>query len=63
MKTMSEKYWTVKRYYDEGFWNKTRVRNAVKKGWITEEECQKIFSGEQEGDNSDGYAESAGDTN
>lgn len=32
----------VKKYYDEGFWNDIRVRNAVLKGWITEEEFEEI---------------------
>ena len=35
---MSPKYNKVKNYYDSGFWNKTMVRNAVTKGWITAEE-------------------------
>lgn len=43
---MSKKYSIVKNYYDRKLWNETRVRNAVKKGWITEEECEKILNGE-----------------
>lgn len=35
---MSPKFNKVKGYYDSGFWNKTMVRNAVVKGWITTEE-------------------------
>lgn len=35
---MSAKYNKVKKYYDAGLWNLTMVRNAVAKGWITEEE-------------------------
>lgn len=35
---MSKKYNKVKRYYDEGLWNKKQVRDAVTKGWITAEE-------------------------
>lgn len=42
---MSAKYMTVKKYYDNGMWNETRVRNAVMKGWITEEECEMILNG------------------
>ena len=42
----SPKYDLVKRMYDEGTWNKTRVRNAVIKGWITEEEYSWIINGE-----------------
>lgn len=35
---MSSKFNKVKGYYDQGFWNKTQVKNAVVKGWITEDE-------------------------
>lgn len=35
---MSPKFEKVKSYYDSGLWSKTRVRNAVVKGWITPEE-------------------------
>lgn len=45
---MSKKYSIVKNYYDRKLWNETRVRNAVKKGWITEEECEKILNGENQ---------------
>ena len=44
----SPKYDLVKHYYDTGMWNEARVRNAVKKGWITEEECNWILYGEPE---------------
>lgn len=39
---MSAKYNKVKGYYDSGLWNKTMVRNAVVKGWITAEEYAQI---------------------
>ena len=39
---MSNKFETVKRYYDTGRWNKNAVRNAVIKGWITAEEYEAI---------------------
>ena len=39
---MSEKFNKVKNYYDKGLWNKAMVRNAVVKGWITEEEYEAI---------------------
>ena len=39
---MSDKYYKVKDYYDRGFWNITRVRNAVVKGWITPTEFEEI---------------------
>lgn len=39
---MSAKYNKIKGYYDSGLWNKTMVRNAVVKGWITAEEYAQI---------------------
>ena len=38
----SQMYEKIKRYYDDGFWNVTRVRNAVAKGVITEAEFAEI---------------------
>lgn len=38
----SNKFYKVKEYYDGGYWNEVRVRNAVIKGWITEEEYEEI---------------------
>ena len=38
----SKMYEKIKRYYDDGFWNITRVKNAVIKGVITEEEFAEI---------------------
>ena len=35
---MSSKFKKVKSYYESGLWDISRVRNAVVKGWITEEE-------------------------
>ncbi len=46
---MSEKFFKVKGYYDNGLWNKARVKNAVKKGWITEEEYMEITGGDKNG--------------
>ena len=40
----SKNYDKVKRYYNLGMWNEVRVRNAVKKNWITEEEFKEITS-------------------
>lgn len=45
---MSKKFNLVKKYYDEGFWTKEMVRNAVVKGWITEEEYYEIVGEEYE---------------
>lgn len=38
----SNKYDKVKYYYDNGFWTLDMVKNAVIKGWITEEEFYEI---------------------
>jgi len=38
----SPKFEKVKKYYDEGFWTKKMVKNAVIKGWITAEEFVEI---------------------
>lgn len=38
----SEKFEMVKKYYIMGLWNIERVRNAVVKKWITEEEFKEI---------------------
>ena len=35
---MSKKYERVKGYFDKGLWKIGQVRDAVMKGWITEEE-------------------------
>ena len=32
----------VKKFYDEGLWSKSRVRDAVEKGKITETEYEEI---------------------
>ncbi len=39
---MSNKYYTVKKYYDKKLWTLEMVRNAVVKGWITAEEFEQI---------------------
>lgn len=38
----SPKYDMVKGFYDDSRWSIERVRNAVVKGWITEEEFYEI---------------------
>lgn len=38
----SKHYEKVKNYYDNGFWNERKVRNAVIKNWITAEEFEEI---------------------
>ena len=40
----SKNYEKVKTYYDKGLWSIERVRQAVVKGWITEEEFTEITS-------------------
>lgn len=42
MNNHSEKFLLVKNYYDAGFWKKKAVKNAVVKGWITEDEYSEI---------------------
>lgn len=39
---MSRKFEKVKSYYVKRLWTKEQVANAVKKGWITEEEYRSI---------------------
>ena len=38
----SPKFEMVKQYYDNGFWGKKKVRNAVVKNWITAAEFEEI---------------------
>ncbi len=38
----SKNYDKVKNYYSMKLWDESRVRNAVVKGWITEEEFAEI---------------------
>lgn len=38
----SRNYEKVKGYYDGGYWNEMRLKNAVAKGWITENEYTEI---------------------
>lgn len=46
--THSPRFETVKRYYDRGTWNVTRLEAAVRCGWITEAEREEIIGGESE---------------
>lgn len=39
---MSEWFEKIKKYYQDGLWNETKVRNAVVKGKITAEEYKLI---------------------
>lgn len=39
---MSDKYSKVLKYYKLGAWTTAMVKNAVVKGWITEDEYQTI---------------------
>lgn len=49
MNDHSEKYELVKSYYDDGFWKKKAVKNAVKKNWITAEEYEEITDEKYDG--------------
>lgn len=42
MNDHSPKFNKVKSYYESGMWNKTMVRNAVVKRWITASEFEEI---------------------
>lgn len=42
---MSKYFNLVKKNYDKGFWDISKVRDAVEKGWITPEEFY-IITGE-----------------
>lgn len=42
MNEHSEKFELVKGYYDKKLWKKKAVKNAVVRGWITEEEYEEI---------------------
>lgn len=39
---MSKHFEMVKKYYEKGLWSLERVKNAVRKGWITYEEYELI---------------------
>ena len=39
----SPKYEKIKTYYKLGYWTEKMVRNAIKKGTITEEEAEEIL--------------------
>ncbi len=39
---MSKMYSKIKKYYNDGLWGKTRVRNMVVKGVITKDEYREI---------------------
>lgn len=36
------KYEVVERYYAAGIWDERKVRDAVTRGWISEEEYERI---------------------
>lgn len=43
------KFNKVKKYYDDGYWSKSRVADAVEKKWITAEEYE-LITGEPYGE-------------
>ena len=47
------KFEKVKLYYEKGLWDKSRIRNAVIKGWITAEEYENIVGEPYEEDTVD----------
>ena len=40
----SKNFEKVKSYYDKGLWKESRVREAVVRNWITQEECDEILT-------------------
>lgn len=38
---------TIKKNFDKGLWNATMVKMAVRKGVITQEECDAILTGKE----------------
>ena len=46
MNEHSEKFFDVKEYYSNGFWNKAMVKNAIGR-WITQEEYNEIIKGDR----------------
>lgn len=38
------KFEKVKKYFDNGLWDETRIKNAVVKKWITEDEYEIIVA-------------------
>lgn len=40
---MSQKFEKVRRYYLDGLWNETMVKNAIDR-WITSEEAEQILN-------------------
>ena len=44
MKKMSKDFNKIKDWFIHGFWSEKRVRDAVKMGKITQEECDIILS-------------------
>lgn len=44
----SPRFETVKRYYERGLWDFSRLEAAVSRGWITKSEREEIIGGEDE---------------
>ena len=40
------KFEKVKKYYESGLWNIKQLKNAIAKGWISEEEFESIIEKE-----------------
>lgn len=50
MNEHSEWYDKILKWYIDGMWNKKRVKNAVKMGKITQEECDEILAAKSSGE-------------
>lgn len=57
----SKRYELVKGYYDKRLWTKKMLKNAVVKGWITQDEYDGIVCAESAPAEADGSGEAAPD--
>ena len=57
----NKRYELVKGYYDKRLWTRKMLKNAVVKGWITQDEYDKIVGAEGAPAEADGSGEAAPD--
>lgn len=57
----SKRYELVKGYYDKRLWTRKMLKNAVTKGWITQDEYDEIVGTESAPAETDGSGEAAPD--
>lgn len=51
MNEHSKMYDKILKWYIDGMWSAKKVRDAVKMGKITQEECDEIFAAKESGGN------------